>query len=163
MAQHGNRHPDDLLSAGNPARRLTPDEIGVIEQHAEEWISVNANAIGQWLYWLPPIPPHPADRPTWVASLPGGERAAYEDLERTRVHLRPIEAALACGDHRLLLGLLTQARPGDVERAVRKDLYDIREAAEQRLADAVTAAIAAGLSADGADLGHDPRELLDES
>jgi len=142
MAQYGDRHPDDLLSSGHAARQLTPEETETIERHAEEWISSNENMIGQWLHQLPQIPPLPADRRQWAAGLPDRERVVYEDLEATRTHLKPIEAALDRQEYRLLLDLLTQAKPGDVERAVRKDLYDIRDSVEQRLADATAAVIA---------------------
>lgn len=142
MAQYGNRHPDDLLPAGDAARQLTPDEIQTIHDYAEQWLASNDAMVGQWLHQLPQIPPRPAERRVWAAGLPDRERGMYEDLEVTRAHLRPIEAALRCGDYRLLLDLLTQGRPGDVERVVRKGLYDIRDVAERRLGDAVMAAIA---------------------
>lgn len=142
MAQHGNRHPDDLLSPGNAARQLTPDEIQTIATHTEEWIGNNAAMTGQWLHQLPPIPPQPAGRREWAASLPEHQRVMYEDLEATRAHLRTVVAAWNHENYRWLLDLLTQARPGDVERVVRKDLYDIRGAVERRLGGAVAAAIA---------------------
>jgi hypothetical protein len=142
--QHHGIHPDDLLPADHPARQLTPDEIGIIAGFCEDWITTNENLLGQMLHQLPQIPLHAADRRLWAAGLPDRERVTYEDAEQIRAHLKPITVAVDREDWRTLLYLLTQARPGDVERAVRKDLYDIRDAVEKRLGDAVAAAIGVG-------------------
>lgn len=141
--QHTGIHPDDILPTAHPARQLTHDEISTITEHAEDWITTNEILLGQMLHQLPQIPPHAANRRLWAAGLPDNELAVYEDVENVRTHLKPIAAALDREDYRLLLDLLTQARPGDVERAVRKDLYDLRDIVEKRLGDATAAAIAA--------------------